>query len=153
MNRLRYAAAALILTGTAAALAQSPQIDSKDLLNGLASPARWLVHSGNYASTRHSPLTQITPDNVARLAPAWSFEAGLGFGRQAKFEATPIAIDGTLYLTGLNNNAWAIDARTGKVLWHYERPLPAALRCVAAWPIADLPCTAGVSSWQRSTRT
>ena len=130
MNRLRYVAGALALAGAATVLvlAQSPQIDSKDLLNGLANPARWLMHSGNYASTRHSPLTQITPDNVARLAPLWSFEAGLGFGRQAKFEATPIAIDGTLYVTGLYNNAWAIDGRTGKVIWHYERPLPQALR-------------------------
>ena len=43
-----------------------------------------------------SPLTQITPENVARLTPLWTFETGLGFGRGAKFEATPIAIDGTL---------------------------------------------------------
>jgi len=128
MNRLRYLAAALILAGSAAALAQSPPIDSKDLLNGLANPSRWLVHSGNYASTRHSPLTQITPDNVSRLAPAWSFDTGLGYGRQAKFEATPIAIDGTLYVTGLYNNAWAIDGRTGTVIWHYERQLTPALR-------------------------
>ena len=83
MNRLRYVAAVLILAGTAAALAQSPQIDSKDLLSGLANPSRWLTHSGNYASTRHSPLTQITPENVATLAPLWSFEAGLGFGRRS----------------------------------------------------------------------
>jgi len=138
MRGLRYVVAALVVAGTVVGLAQTgqvpsqhaapPAIDGKDLLNGLASPARWLVHSGNYASTRHSPLTQITPDNVARLAPAWSFEAGLGFGRQAKFEATPIAIDGTLYLTGLYNHAWAIDGRSGAVIWHYERPLPNALR-------------------------
>ena len=117
--------AALALAGTTVGFAQrrSPaQIDGKDLLNGLANPSRWLMHSGNYASTRHSPLTQITPDNVARLAPAWSFDTGLGYGRQAKFEATPIAIDGTLYVTGLYNHAWAIDGRTGTVIWHYERP-------------------------------
>jgi alcohol dehydrogenase (cytochrome c) len=130
MKGLRHVVAALALASTTVGLAQSPPapIDSKDLLNGLANPARWLVHSGDYASTRHSPLKQITPDNVGRLAPLWSFETGLGLGRQAKFEATPIAIDGTLYVTGLYNNAWAIDGRTGKVLWHYERQLTSALR-------------------------
>src|SRR6186997_1567127 len=134
MRGLRYVVAALVVAGTVVGLAQTgqvpsqhaapPAIDGKDLLNGLASPARWLVHSGNYASTRHSPLTQITPDNVARLAPAWTFETGLGFGRQAKFEATPIAIDGTFYVTGLLNHAWAIDGRTGALIWHYQRKLP-----------------------------
>jgi hypothetical protein len=54
--------AALALAGTTVGIAQqpqapSPQIDGKDLLNGLANPARWLTHSGNYASTRHSPLS------------------------------------------------------------------------------------------------
>jgi alcohol dehydrogenase (cytochrome c) len=125
--------AALALAGTTVGLAQPPQapssqIDGKDLLNGLANPSRWLTHSGNYASTRHSPLTQITPENVGKLVAAWSFDTGLGYGRQAKFEATPIAIDGVLYVTGLNNHAWAIDGKTGTQLWHYERPLPAALR-------------------------
>jgi alcohol dehydrogenase (cytochrome c) len=128
MDRLRYVAAALVLAGSAAVLAQAGQIDSKDLLSGLANHSRWLTHSGNYASTRHSPLRQITPENVSTLAPLWSFDTGLGFGRQAKFEATPIVIDGTLYVTGLYNHAWAIDGRTGKVIWHYERQLPQALR-------------------------
>ena len=121
--------AAVALAGSTIGSAQSPQpIDTKDLLDGLANPSRWLTHSGDYASTRHSPLKQITPDNVGKLAPAWSFETGLGYGRQAKFEATPIAIDGVLYVTGLNNHAWAIDGKSGAVIWHYERPLPGALR-------------------------
>jgi len=128
MRGLRSIIAALALAGTTVAFAQSPPIDGKDLLNGLANSSRWLTHSGNYASTRHSPLTQITPDNVGKLVPAWSFDTGLGYGRQAKFEATPIAIDGVLYVTGLYNHAWAIDARTGAAIWHYERQLTPALR-------------------------
>jgi alcohol dehydrogenase (cytochrome c) len=129
MRGLRYLVVSLALAGSAVGLAQTPApIDGKDLLNGLANPSRWVMHSGDYASTRHSPLKQITPENIGRLAPAWSFETGLGYGRQAKFEATPIAIDGILYVTGLYNNAWAIDGKTGKPLWHYERQLPTALR-------------------------
>ena len=45
-----------------------------------------------------------------------------------KFEATPLVIDGTLYVTGALNHAWAIDGRTGRQIWHYERKLPAGLK-------------------------
>jgi alcohol dehydrogenase (cytochrome c) len=110
------------------AYSHAQQIGAPDLLRGLADPSRWLMHSGDYASTRHSPLTRITPENVARLTPVWTFEAGLGSGRRDKFEATPIVVDGTFYVTGLYNHAWAIDGRTGALIWHYQRKLPADLR-------------------------
>ena len=128
MKELRTTFAALGLAICALAYAHAQQIGTADLLRGLADPSRWLIHSGDYTSKRHSPLTQITPENVARLTPLWMFETGLGFGRNAKFEATPIAIDGVLYLTGLLNHAWAIDGRTGRQIWHYERKLPPATR-------------------------
>lgn len=119
---------AVALLCVAAAGPATEAIATGDLLAGLAHPSRWLMYSGNYASQRHSPLTQITPANVATLTPVWTFHTGVGFGRNAKFEATPVAIDGTLYLTGLYDNAWAIDGHTGRVLWHYERALPGDLR-------------------------
>ena len=133
--------AALGLAICAVAYAHAQQIGAADLLRGLAPPSRWLMHSGDYTSKRHSPLTQITPENVARLAPLWTFETGLGSGRGAKFEATPIAIDGTLYVTGLYNHAWAINGRTG----HADLALraEAARRrcaCAAAWSTEGLPC-------------
>ena len=40
------------------------------------------------------------------------------------FQATPIVIDGVIYITGFNNNAWAIDARSGRQIWRYRRELP-----------------------------
>jgi alcohol dehydrogenase (cytochrome c) len=124
MRRFRTPLAALLLAVCAAVHSYAQQIGAADLLRGLTNPSRWLSHSGDYTSKRHSPLTQITPENVARLAPFWTFETGLGFGRNAKFEATPIAIDGTLYVTGLLNHAWALDGHTGAVIWHYDRKLP-----------------------------
>src|SRR4029450_9316609 len=124
MKRLWTIFAVLALAICAVAYLQAQQIGTADLLRGLADPSRWLIHSGDYASKRHSPLTQITPENVARLTPLWAFEAGIGFGRSAKFEAPPIAIDGPLYGTGLLNHAWAIDGGTGMLIWHYERKLP-----------------------------
>ena len=120
--------ATLGLVGAVVVYAGAQQIETADLLGGLANASRWLVHSGDYTSKRHSPLTQITPANVGALTPVWTFDTGLGFGRSAKFEATPIAIDGTLYVSGLYNHAWAIDGRTGTPIWHYERTLPASLK-------------------------
>ena len=78
MKALRFVIAAVALAGSTVGFAQGPTIDSKDLLSGLSNASRWLLHSGDYASTRHSPLEQITPDNVGKLTPAWSFETGLG---------------------------------------------------------------------------
>src|SRR5262245_16608324 len=93
--------AALGLAMFAAVHARAHQIGANDLLRGLTNPHRWLMYSGDYTSKRHSPLTQITPENVARLTPLWTFDAGVGSGFRDKFEATPVAIDGNLYITGL----------------------------------------------------
>jgi len=117
---------ALWTTLTFAALAGSlslaaQEITSKDLLGGLANPARWLTYSGDYSGQRHSPLTQITSANANRLTTQWTFQTGIS---GHKFEATPIVIDGTMYVTGPEDNAWAVDARTGKQLWSYTRQLP-----------------------------
>ena len=105
-------------------------ITAADLLKGLGNPSRWLVHSGDYSSKRHSPLTQITPANVEDLAAQWTFQTGLITSPTAatKFEATPVVIDGVMYVTGVNNHAWAIDGRTGKEIWRYRRALPQGLK-------------------------
>ena len=91
------------------------------MLDGLpADGSRWLTFGGNYANQRHSPLTQITPDNVNRLVPQWTFQTGtLG-----NFETTSLLRDNVLYVTGPQNVAWAIDARTGRQIWRYRRELP-----------------------------
>jgi alcohol dehydrogenase (cytochrome c) len=120
------AAAAVLTLRAAAQQAPSAGITSQDLLAGLTDPSRWLSYSGDYTGRRHSPLTQITPANVNRLAAQWTFQvenmvAGRGF------EGTPLMIDGVLYVTGNNNTAWAIDVRTGRQLWRHRRQLPAGL--------------------------
>jgi alcohol dehydrogenase (cytochrome c) len=111
--------------------AQSAGITSQDLLDGLKNPSRWLTYSGDYTGRRHSPLTQVTPANVGRLAAQWTFQvdsmvAGRGF------EGTPILLDGVMYVTGNNNTAWAVDMRTGQQLWRYRRQLPPGLTYGAA---------------------
>ena len=48
----------------------------KDILAGFSNPERWLTYSGDYSGKRHSPLQQITPENVSGLRPVWTFQTG-----------------------------------------------------------------------------
>jgi alcohol dehydrogenase (cytochrome c) len=101
-------------------------ITSQDHLDGFKNTSRWLMYSGDYTGRRHSPLTQVTPGNVGRLAAQWAFQAdNMVAGRG--FEGTPLLLDGVLYVTGNNNTAWAINVRTGDQLWRYRRNLPPGL--------------------------
>jgi len=114
----------MIVLGSVALAAQNGGVTSQDLLIGLKDPTRWLTYSGDYNGHRHSPLTQITPANVSQLTAQWTFQTGaLG-----SFQTTPLVLDGVLYVTGFNNNAWAIDARSGRPFWRYRRPVPDDLR-------------------------
>jgi alcohol dehydrogenase (cytochrome c) len=126
----------LVLTFTFAIGAVHAQggVTAADSRAGLADPTRWPTFSGDYTGQRHSPLTQITPRNVSRLVPQWTFQTG-SFARGRGFETTPLAVDGVLYVTGSNNYAWALDARTGRPFWEYRRNLPGDLTYGASAPV------------------
>ena len=112
------------LTASVSLMAQgTPAITPQDIAEGLKDPGRWLTYGGDYASQRYSPLTQITPANVNRLVPQWTFQTGT----TGAFQTTPLLIDGVLYVTGFNNNAWAVDARSGRQIWRYRRDIPSDL--------------------------
>ena len=92
----------------------SPLVTPPEVLGGLpADGSRWLTFGGDYANQRHSPLTQITLENVNRLVPQWTFQTGV----LGNFETTPLLRDNVLYVTGPQNAAWALDARTGRQIW------------------------------------
>jgi alcohol dehydrogenase (cytochrome c) len=90
------------------------------LLRAEKDPDNWLMWGGNYASHSFSPLVQVDRENVKNLVPVWSFQTGVPDG----LEATPLVVDGVMYLTAAWNHVFAIDARTGAELWHYQRRLP-----------------------------
>ena len=121
--RMLRAAAVMLAMGSLAVSAQqaeAPQVTFQNLRDGLKDPTRWVVYGGDYGSQRHSPLTQITPQNVQRLTAQWAFQTEtLG-----KFEGTPIVVDGVIYITGPEDIGWALDARTGRQIWRYKRDLP-----------------------------
>jgi alcohol dehydrogenase (cytochrome c) len=87
----------------------------------LKNPAddEWLMIRRTYDGWGFSPLSQITPENVARLRPVWSFATGMTSGH----EATPIVNNGVMFISTPGNQVIAIDARSGALLWRYRNPL------------------------------
>jgi PQQ-dependent dehydrogenase (methanol/ethanol family) len=85
----------------------------------------WPQHGLDAAETRFSPLASITPDTVARLGPVWFAELSAISTRA--FEATPIVVDGRLYVSTGWSVVLAYDARSGRKLWHFDPGVPKAV--------------------------
>jgi alcohol dehydrogenase (cytochrome c) len=81
-------------------------------------PGEWPTYDGNLRGNRFSPLAQIQAGNVNRLAPKWMFTLT---GAPRSLEGTPVVVDGVMYVTSVNE-AYALDARNGREIWHYSRP-------------------------------
>jgi len=88
-----------------------------DLFREVTSETNWPTYDGDPGGNRYTTLTQINKNNVTRLAPKWVFTIP-GAGR---LEVTPVVVDGIMYVTA-PNQCYALDAGTGRELWHYERP-------------------------------
>ena len=80
----------------------------------------WLTYGRNYGEERFSPLGQITKDNVGQLGLAWS----LNLGTKRGIEATPLVVDGIMFISGPWSIVYAIDTRKGKILWTYDPQVP-----------------------------
>lgn len=107
----------------------SAQLTQQDILAGSAE--NWVTYAGDYASQRHSPLDQITTENVDRLVVEWVRHIPTA----RRLETSPIVYDGVMYATN-TNQVIALDARTGKVIWDYTAEWPkraAQNRGVAMW--------------------
>jgi alcohol dehydrogenase (cytochrome c) len=99
--------------------------------------ANWTSYNGDYTGRRYSSLHEINIANVHTLRTAWVFHPG----NSEKLEATPLVVNGVMYLTSAND-AFALDARTGRRLWRYHREVSSGLlddaaahksRGVAVW--------------------
>ncbi|MDA2928990.1 PQQ-dependent dehydrogenase, methanol/ethanol family [Acidobacteria bacterium AH-259-O06] len=78
--------------------------------------ANWPHYGGTYQFWRYSALEQINRSNVKKLVPVWAFQTGVVDGG---LQATPIVVDGVMYLSSSWNRVFAINAETGRELWHY----------------------------------
>ena len=74
----------------------------------------WPTYHGEYSGRRHSPLTQITPQNVGSLTLAWAFQTN----QTGIISSSPLVVNGVMYFT-LPDHVWAVDARSGHQIWHY----------------------------------
>jgi len=81
-------------------------------------PGAWPTYDGNESGNRFSPLSQIDAGNVEHLAPKWMFTIP---GVPRALQVTPVVVDGVMYVTSVNE-AYALDARSGREIWHYSRP-------------------------------
>lgn len=106
------------------------QVSSERILRAESEPGNWLTYSGNYQSHRYSSLNQINITNVARLHPVWVYQSR----DPGKFETSPIVVDGVLYITERPNVVTALDGRTGRPLWSYQRALPPDIRACCGAP-------------------
>jgi alcohol dehydrogenase (cytochrome c) len=112
-NRL---ACVLIITANALLHAQGLPVTNDRLLHADKEPGNWLMYSSTYNSWRFSGLDQINQGNVKNLHVKWLFQ-----GRHnEKFETTPLVVDGIMYLTRPENDIYAVDGETGRVLWVYS---------------------------------
>jgi len=84
---------------------------------GPSAPGEWTVYPGSYNSQRHSPLKQVTPANAHQLQVKWVYHVA----GSRELEMTPVVKDGVMYIAQYNR-VDAIDARTGNVIWRYQRP-------------------------------
>jgi quinoprotein glucose dehydrogenase len=87
--------------------------------------ASWPFYGGDAGGTRYSLLTQINRGNVAELRIAWEYHTGdvsdgSGDRRKSAFEATPIVVDGTMYLSTPFNRVIALDPETGSERWTFD---------------------------------
>ena len=87
------------------------------ILNARSEPHNWLTYYGAYDGQRYSPLDQINKENVKRIAPEWVFQGGsvgLHSGKSThSFEASPLVVDGVMFVSGWDGWVWALDARNG----------------------------------------
>lgn len=83
----------------------------------VTSQTDWLGYHGDSRGSRHSALTHIDKDNVSRIGPVWSFPMPVS----GWVQTTPVVDEGIMYISSANE-AWALDAGTGREIWHWSRP-------------------------------
>ncbi len=125
-----YSGAAQLLAATALA-AGAQDVTFERLRHPEREPGSWLMYSGNYSGHRYSPLAELGPDNVARLAVRWVYQ----MRSPGLVETTPLVADGVMYLTEPPSHVTALDVRTGRTLWRYVHPVPEKTLAIGFPPV------------------
>ena len=139
--RLKVLALAMLLP--LAACKQQPSSELPGAVNAeriiAANPDDWLSYGRTYDEQRHSPLDQINKETVKDLGLAWYADMDTARGQ----EATPLAIDGKIYITTAWSKAKAYDALTGKLEWEYDPKVPGERGVAACCDVVNR----GMAAW------
>ena len=123
-----------------AAKGAEPSANEYLRINQAASePQNWLSHGRTYKEQRFSPLNQINTENISELGLDWYFDLDTQRGQ----EATPIVVDGKMYVSTAWSMVKALDAKTGQLLWEYD---PQVNRAWAVNACCDV-VNRGVAFW------
>jgi len=121
LNGNNAVAAEAAAKGTAPHIrAVTGKVDGASIRANAASTKDWPSHGLDYAETRFSRLTQLSDANVKDLGLAWTYNLESTRG----VEATPLIVDGIMYVSASWSIVHAIDVRTGKRLWTYDPKVP-----------------------------
>ena len=125
----------------AAPVKPAAQVDAARLTNAAPDGANWMSTGRTYDEQRHSPLTKINADNAAQLGLAWHHDLdAVNRGQQA----TPIVVDGVMYVTTAWSKVFALDAKTGQQLWAFDPQVPGDWGINACCDVVNR----GVAVWQ-----
>ena len=86
-------------------------------IDAQGSGADWPTYGGDYSAWRYSRLDQINADNVKEMIPVWAFQTG---DYESGLQATPIVVDGVMYVSTGTNLIYALEAASGEIIWKYE---------------------------------
>ena len=135
---LGVALAALALTGCGGK-GDRDGIGAEELLAAVKNTANWITYGRTYSEQRYSPLDQIDTGNVGQLGLAWSADLDTARGQ----EATPLVIDGRIYITTAWSKVKAYDAKSGKPLWEYDPQVPGETGVKACCDVVNR----GLAAW------
>ena len=115
-------------------------IDDARIISAESEPGNWLAHGRTYEEQRFSPLEQVNKESVSRLGLAWFSDMQSNRAQ----ESTPIVVDGMMFLTTAWSRVYALDAKTGEQIWHYDPQVIASLirlrERLCAQSLAARPC-------------
>ena len=120
MLKLRCILASAVALSCSVAVAAPAAVDTQRLIKADGEPGQWLSEGRTYDQQRFSPLRQINTETVSKLGLAWYADFDSNRGQ----EATPLVIDGVIYLSTAWSKVKAYDARSGKLLWAFDPKVP-----------------------------
>ena len=115
-------------------------VDGARIQKADSEPGNWMSYGRTYDEQRYSPLTQLTDQNAGQLGLTWSYDLDTKRGQ----EATPIVVDGVMYVSTAWSKVKALDARTGALLWAYDPKVDGSVGPKACCDVVNR----GVAAWK-----